>query len=597
MYCPACDKEFSPVHSRCPECKGWLRVSGPTVGAKPAINPLRPQSAASLESATTQKVAPVSVPLPSRPKPAGESAEPAARVVSLPGPGLQTATERVESLGRGALGTGWESAPSFAAPAPAPVSAAPAPSPSTWGAPAPSASGPAAVSGWGSPTGGWGTPAPEAPKATGWGNGQPTPFAAPAPAEGHGNGAHALGGGNGGFAPASSGPGFAGGLSSGPASGQLGSPSGMLGAPPSGGGWLGDGGSGGGNAGGAYAAPPARGGGWLGDSAGGASEAPPPLSMPPLTPPELSSPGNDALAMPDHTVAVDLGTPWDGDGQGPGASNQMIYVVLACLVLSLTTFSGYVWWQRQKLKEPVKPPAHDTVSAADAGMESLRQAQAAFKAKKYQEAQSFAESAFLLVGELKVATPEQRKSVTGFYRQATLRYASSLMDDAQRASQNHQVNQATGMAEQAANMYRKLPDTSKEQAQAWALEGRIYLNSGDPAGALSAYTKANSLRPGAYTGEIRQARAQGAPPPEVVPQTQVTQPLPPEEQPTIGPGNLVPPGKRGGGGYHGHHADPIPQAQPVGPAPKPRNIPVFVPTKRDDRPSWRKKPSDRYPGS
>lgn len=29
MYCPACDKNFGPVHSRCPECDSWLRVSGP----------------------------------------------------------------------------------------------------------------------------------------------------------------------------------------------------------------------------------------------------------------------------------------------------------------------------------------------------------------------------------------------------------------------------------------------------------------------------------------------------------------------------------------------------------------------------------------
>jgi len=300
--------------------------------------------------------------------------------------------------------------------------------------------------------------------------------------------------------------------------------------------------------------------------------------------------------MPDHTVAVDLGTPWEGDGQSQASSNQMIYLVLACLVLSLTTFSGYVLWQRKKLQEPVKSVATDNVSAADVGMDNLRQAQAAFKAKRYREAQGFAQVAFDLVGELQVATDEQRKSVTGFYRQATLRYAGSLLDDAQRSSQNNEVNQATGLAVQAANMYRKVPDTTKEQAQAWAMEGRIYLNSGDPAGALSAYSKADSLRPGAYTGDIRQARAQGAPPPEVLPQSQVAQPLPPEEQPTIGPANTVPPGKRGGG-YRGHHTDPIPQAQPVGPAPKPRNIPIYVPPKRDDRPSWRKKASDRYPGS
>ena len=586
------------MHSRCPECKGWLRVSGPTVGAKAAINPIRPQSTAATESATTQKVKPIRVndnlQLPSRPKSAPE-AEPAARKQDhLPGPGLQTATEPVESSGRGALGTGWESTNSFAAPA---ASSAPPISPSGWGAPAPSASGPAATPGWGAPaTGGWGAPAPaipEPPKAMGWGSATPgfsaqPPSVQPVPPSGSMEGAGGLGGGNGGFAPASTGPGFAGGLGSGPASGHLGGPAALGGGPAAGGGWLGDG------SGGAYA-PPARSGGWLGDSAGGPSSAPPPLSMPPMAPPELSSSANDALALPDHTVAVDLGTPWD-DEVPQGASNQMIYIVLGCLILSLTAFSGYIFWQQRRLKEPVKPVATESTGGAlKLGMDSLHKAQAAFKARRYNEAQSLGQNAFDLVGDLSVASDEERKAVKGFYRQATMRYAASLCEEAQRAGQKGEIMQAGGLAEQAASMYAKLPDTKKEQAQSYALEGRIYLNSGDAAAAMSAYSKANSLRPGAYASEIRQARAMGAPPPEVSPQQQVAQPLPPEEQPKIVAPDY-PSGRNPG--YRGpRHSDPIPVAQPVGNAPKPRPVNTYVPPKKDDRPSWRKKPSDRYPGS
>ena len=607
MYCPACDKEFSPVHSRCPECKGWLRVSGPTVGAKAAINPIRPPATGNVESATTQKVKPIrsndSFQLPSRPKSAPE-AEPAARKQDhLPGPGLQTATEPVESKGRGALGTGWESSNSFAAP---PPGTAPPISPSSWGAPAPVAGTPAAPSGWGVPaTGGWGAAAPAAPeplKAMGWGGsaapgfGAPAPAVQPVPPSGAFEGAGGLGGGNGGFAPASTGPGFAGGLGSGPASGQLGGPAALGGGPPGGGGWLGDG-SGGGNAGagaGAYA-PPARGGGWLGDAAAGPGAAPPPLSMPPLAPPELSSSSHDALALPDHTVAVDLGTPWE-DEVPHGASNQMIYIVLGCLILSLTAFSGYIFWQQRRLKEPVKPvPIENNGGALKLGQDSLRQAQAAFKAKRYHEAQSLAQNAFDLVGELTVASEEQRRAVKGFYRQATMRYAASLCEEAQRAGRNGEIVQAGGLAEQAASMYAKMPDTKKEQAQSFALEGRIYLNSGDPAAAMSAYSKANSLRPGAYSSEMRQARAMGAPPPEVLPQQQVAQPLTPEEQPKID-APAYPSGHSSG--YRGsRRSDPVPAAQPVGPAPRSRPVNTYVPPKKDDRPSWRKKPSDRYPGS
>lgn len=584
MYCPACDKEFSPVHSRCPECKGWLRVSGPTVGAKVAINPVRPSTGAQTESATTQKVKPIraheNVPLPSRPKSTAE-AEPAARKTFLPGPGLQTNTEPVEALGRGGLGNGWESSESFSAPEPAAAPAAPSvpATPTGWGAPAPSTSPSPATGGWGAPaSGGWGAPqsmapgvptAPEPPKAAGWGAAAPAPPSSPFES-----------------------PGFSGGLGSGPASGQLGGPAGFLGAGPSptgsGGGWLGDGSTG------AYTPPARSGGGWLGD-ASSPGEAPPPLSMPPVAPPELSSSSNNALELPDHTVAVDLGTPWE-DEAPQGASNQMIYLVLGCLIVSLTAFSGYIWWQQRRLKEPTRPASLPSEGgAAQLGMNSLRQAQAAFKAKRYDEAQSLAQNAYDLVGELKVASEEQRKAVKGFYRQVTLRYAASLYEDAQRTAQKGDIVQAAGLAEQSASMYAKLPNTVKEQSQSFALEGRIYLRSGDAAAAMSAYTKANTLRPGAYTEEIRQARALGAPPPEIVAQPAAPQPLPPEEQPKID-SQAYP--SRAPGSYRGpRHSDPVPVAQPVGPAPKPRPTNNYVPAKRDDRPSWRRKASDRYPGS
>ncbi|MBS2034037.1 hypothetical protein JST97_03565 [bacterium] len=584
MYCPACDKEFSPVHSRCPECKGWLRVSGPAAGAKVAINPMRPPSPSSLESATTQKVKPITannLPMPSRPQPVEASKS------SLPGPGLQTATEPVEAVSRGALGSGWE-ASSFSAPAPTTTPSTPS-SPTGWGAPAPSASGPAAPSGWGAPASNWGTSIPEPPKATGWGSSAPGFGGASPSALDTG-----LGGGNGGFAPPAGG--FVGGLSSGPSSGQLGghAPALLGGGPPTGGGWLGDGGGGPGPS--SYSPPAARSGGWLGDAGSGhGSEAPPPLSMPPLSAPEPSSHSGEALAMPDHTVAVDLGTPWE-DEVPQNSSNQMIYVVLACLIVGLLAFSGYIYWQRKRLKEPIRPTlgTQETGGSREAGKENLRKAQAAFKAHRYEEAQSLAQTAYLLLGELKVASEEERKASKSFYRQATLRYGASLMEQAQAEGARKNVVQAVGLADQAAHMFANLPGTNTEQAQALALEGRIYLNSGDAVSAMSAYSKANALRPGAYRAEMQRAREMGAPIPDPVPQQQVAQPLPPEEQPKVDSTTSYPSGHRGGG-YRSHHSDPVPVAQPVGPAPKPRPQNTYVPPKKDDRPSWRKRPSDVLP--
>ncbi|MFA7483264.1 MAG: hypothetical protein WC314_22355, partial [Vulcanimicrobiota bacterium] len=49
MYCPSCDKSYGAVHSRCPECHSWLKVSAPASarkgaksasGAKPPASPV-----------------------------------------------------------------------------------------------------------------------------------------------------------------------------------------------------------------------------------------------------------------------------------------------------------------------------------------------------------------------------------------------------------------------------------------------------------------------------------------------------------------------------------------------------------------------------
>ena len=594
MYCPACDKEFSPVHSRCPECKGWLRVSGPTVGAKSAngssIRTAAP-SAMNLDTATTQKVQPVTaanVPLPSRPKPGGNpgrgpgiaagpgqewgSPEPAP---PRPAPSLQTSTEMVEAAGgRGALGSGWESANSFAAPAPAATG---------WGTPAPPPAGPASGAGWGTAVGGlgnaWQSPQAEPPKTGGWGSSAAVPLD-------HSNGLGSAPGGFGGPQGPSS-PGLGGG----PPSGNLGGPTGALGAAPAGGGgWLGDGGHGG-----AYAAPSSQGGGWLGDSsAGGSPQAPTPISMPAMAPPEMVGLDTPALALPDHTVAVDLGTPWEEEGQVP-ASNKMIYLVLACLVLSLTGFSGYVWWQNKKLKEPTqKAVPVVTTGSRDVGMDYLKKGQAAFQQRRYEDAQSNGELAFTLIADLQVATPAERDAVKKFHRQATLRFAQSLFDQAQAASRTKDTNQAIALCHQSGGMYRKLSGTEKQQAQALALEARIYESVGDYAGAISAYKKAATLNPSAdYGAAARRVRSVSAPAPAQSNQPVSTEPI---EQPSVGGPAQYPSGRPGSGHYSSHPSNPAPAAQPVGPAPKPRPVNTYVPPKRDTTPSWRKRGSDVLPG-
>lgn len=591
MYCPACDKEFSPVHSRCPECKGWLRVSGPTVGAKavaaPAIRAATP-AGVGLDTATTQKVQPITganVPLPSRPRPAA-TAQQNSEAPSLPRPTptLQTATEPVDQAGRGGLGTGWEASSSFSAPA------SPAPAGGGWGTPAPA--GPATS--WGAPANGLGAgptswPAAETPKPTGWGAPAAAPPASMAGLGGgmsHGLGAAPVGLG----APPSAAPGFGA-----PPPGSLGAPTGSLGPAPgsavgsTGGGWLGDG-SGGSSA---YTPPSSRSGGWLGDAQEG--PAPTPISMPSMAPPELSkSHDAPALSLPDHTVAVDLGTPWEEEAQA-AQSNKMVYVVLACLVLSLSGFFGFVWWQKQKLKTPTQPgtPGEPAPTALGPGLQNLKEAKAAYQNRKWDEAQAKAETAFLLLGELKVAKPQDRNAAVSFYRQASVRYGQALYEEAERHFRNGRTTQALGSCDQAVSMYAKIAGTSKEQARARALEARICESIGDSAGAVSAYRKADDLNPGAgYKSAANRVRAASAP--------QTTAPTPaepeaPEVEPSLGDPTNYPGRSPGHYTPRGTSSTP-PPAVPAGPAPKPRPPqPVFVGKKKDDTPSWRKRGSDVLP--
>lgn len=638
MYCPACDKEFSPVHSRCPECKGWLRVSGPTGGAKPAsaapsVRPVSTAPAAaaasapsapsmrpaasvgpSVENLPTQKASPVTganVPLPSRPS--AKLPTPSAPPVAAPRPaapapasqaGANDWAEQSESPspvagpangsrapepieGRGGLGTGWEASGSFQAPQ------------TGWGSPG------GATTGWAGPgavgpTGVLGAVS-SAPAATGWG------------------------------APASAPPSFAGlgGPVAGPPSGSLGAPQmGGFGTPPAsslgngpaasmgtpvsgglngGGGWLGDGGGGGSSF--PSSVTPKATGGWLGDAqtpAPAHAEASP-VSMPGMAAPEVGS-ASDAplLALPDHTVAVDLGTPWEDEGATAASnSNKMVYAVLTTVVLGLAGFFGYTHYQNQALRKPSSPTssASPVSSALNLGEASLKKGKAAFKNKKWAEAVGHADMAQMLIKDLKTAPKERVKDVVKFHRDANLRYASVSFDQANRALQAGDTNKALGLAEQTVSIYRKLSGTSKDQARAYAFEGKVYERIGDLVNAQSAYKRAAGLNPNAgYQQQVSAMRQSQMPevvqyapaePGQPAPQAQPAQPA--FVQPSLGDGPSVPTGSSGGGGYRpsGGGAAAAPQAAPAAPV---RRQNTYVPPKRDTTPSFMKKRDDRLPG-
>jgi hypothetical protein len=305
---------------------------------------------------------------------------------------------------------------------------------------------------------------------------------------------------------------------------------------------------------------------------------------------------SSALSLPDHTVAVDLGTPWEGGEAQETASNKLIYMVLACLVLSLTGFSGYVWWQNKKLKEPTKAVASESKTGSlEVGRMYLKKGQAAYRSRKYEEAQSNGELAHTLIAGLEVAPAADRQAVKEFHRQATLAFAQTLFERAQQAGRNQETNQAIALCQQSLGMYQKLSGTEKQQAQALGLEGKIYESIGDSAGAVSAYRKAHRLNSGAGYGSVAdQVRRASAPQPiqKVQPVVVSAPPVPL----SLGGPKEYPSGRPGGGHYVARPSNPVPIAQPVGPAPKPRPANTYVPPKKDTTPSWRKRGSDVLPG-
>lgn len=298
------------------------------------------------------------------------------------------------------------------------------------------------------------------------------------------------------------------------------------------------------------------------------------------------------LELPDHTVAVDLGTPWEDEEQGPGASsNKMIYVILGCLVLSLTVFSAYLYWQNSKLHQKTPPAATaSSETSAKLGEDYWKKAQASFAARRYEEAQQSAELARdLLVG---LKGYPKAKQMSNFYSKATNRYAQSLFDQAKRANAARETNQAIALCNQAAQMYSRVKGTAKQQAAAFAYEARIYEGLGDSAAAESSYNKAHSLNSGAGYNRMASAARRAGAPAAAPPPPGPADPPPVVEQPSIGGDSGFYPTGSGTGGYRPSAPAPAPAAVPSGPAPRPRpNVPAYVPPKKPSAP----RKSDQLP--
>lgn len=320
--------------------------------------------------------------------------------------------------------------------------------------------------------------------------------------------------------------------------------------------------------------------------------------MPSMAPPEIGTPADaPLLALPDHTVAVDLGTPWEEDGPSGSSSNKLVYALLGVLILGLTGFFAYLRYQNQQLN--AKPKTEATSSglskgALALGKESLQKAKDAYAKGNWQIAQLNAETANMLIKDLKVASKADVKEAVGFYRKATLKYADTLFAKAGRALQAGDTNQTLSLSSQAEAMYAKVSGSTKQQGRCYGLQGQAYARIKDYVNAEDAYRRAAELNPGGgYGSQIASLKQAQMPQVDSAPVDGGAEAPPQVIQPSLGGEPDIPTGRRGS--YH-NSAPAAPAAAPVAQPSRPQHRQsTYVPPRRDNTPSWRKKPSDVLP--
>lgn len=325
--------------------------------------------------------------------------------------------------------------------------------------------------------------------------------------------------------------------------------------------------------------------------------------MPVAETPALEMP---SLDMPDHTVPVDLGTPWE-DEAVPAASNKAVYGVLATFAVALLCFVGYTWHEGQsKPKASVSPTRSAGSGVFTVGENTLKMAQNAYNQHNWQAAQQQARTAYLVLNS-PVAPPDKRKAAASFYLKATNKWGTVLYGKAQSALASAKTNEALNLAEQALHVYAELPDGSKrDQARMLAFEASVYQKLGDDVNAVASLNKAASLHPGGgYASRAASLRMAARPAPAPVQAAAPAVEAAPEPsqpayvEPSLGDGNGgypggVPGGHSGGGHSGGGPAagsDPAPAAAP---ARRPTN--TYHAPPKDDTPSFRKRRNDGLPG-
>lgn len=564
MYCPSCDKSYGAVHSRCPECHSWLKVSAP---ASSRTKSAKSASAVSMGSVSTLDKAPAAgsdwgangadswsdaLPAPAS-SPSAFGADPAP----------------VSDAWSGGNGAGWGGASSDSwgggesAKLPSASPSSPAPSSVGW-----LGGGSGDDDGWGASSSNSGAfkapataPAPPSP-ATAPTNGFATPPLESADDGWGGSGSSLTGppaslgkGPSIGFAPAGEDDGWGGASSSATFGGA---PTSKASPPPASQGWLG------GDESGVVEEEPA---GWLGGAGPTAKINTPSENDGWLS--GASASGPSMTEMVDRAINVeeaddfvddswvdeevgngefdDLEAPEEYTPPAPevgGAFIKMLLVAVLVLVVG-----GGLMFLNQEEKSPEQIKAEETAKELEFGRSSVKTGQNYLKEGK----------ALLAIGPLEAAmtslktaggTPEEILEAKVVLARALMKAkefqksydhwvaiakgdseykkeAKSQMVECSkllRAQATDQLAEAAGyirggesasvldLGEKALKIYESHGGTASQKGKAWGVIGRGYLNGKEYGKAKDALRKAKALNPGGgYEADLSKIAAETAP--------------------------------------------------------------------------------------
>jgi hypothetical protein len=556
MYCPSCDKSYGAVHSRCPECHSWLKVSAPSSARKAA------------KTGSVSAGAPAPAPTTEREQGAVSTLEPGASSIGGSDGGWADPVPSSPSNWGDSDGDDWSTGGLGKSGATAASSGS-----DGWGGASSAGKSPSASSSWSgnddSEPMGWAgsdsvsasttVPAPASKKDSGWldGGGEQ---------DGWGGGSA----GTAGAAPVPSAPKSGGGWLGGDGPPE---PSSGGGAPKSGGGWLGGDG------------PPetsSQGSGWLGESS--APSAPPKSGGgggwlngdgPDDSGPSMTEMVDQAISVEESDDFVD--DSWvdeeirDNDFDeldipeyappAPEVGGAFLKMLLVAVLVLLV--GGGILFANNDTKDPGQAAADETAKSLEFGRATMKAGQVDLEAGKPGLAIPQFEEALVALSEGKAPqdeiyqtevllgralmgdeefeeaykhwvslrdsgqekyVAEAKKGVKDSSRELRVQ-ANSYLADAKKYAAKDEITSVKRLGRDALALYEEYSGSRAQLGDAHGVIGRGHLNGREYAQAKDEFKKAVALAPGAgYEAYLKQANAalqpaQYIPPMKTAPRT------------------------------------------------------------------------------